>query len=133
MQNFIYKLRVQIEDSDFAGVAYHANYLNYFERARSEWMEQNGYGIKWQLENSVMFPIAHISIDYLNPAFLGDELEIVINDLNVKKVGLIVDQHIRLRDNPEKILTKVSTKLACVNNKFKLIKIPEELKRELSK
>ena len=133
MQDFIYRLRVQIEDSDYVGVAYHANYLNYFERARSEWLEQKGFGIKWQQGQGIFFPIVHVSIDYLTSAFLGDELEVLTDSLHVKKVGLTVEQHIRLRDNPEKILTKISTKLACINKQHKLIKIPQALKQELDK
>lgn len=133
MKDFIYRLRVQIEDSDFAGVAYHANYLNYFERARSEWMHQHGFDIKWQQKNNTIFAVAHVSIDYIKSAFLGDELEVLVNSLNVKNVGLVVEQYIRLRDNPEKILTKATTKLACIDHQYKLTKIPEALKKELAK
>lgn len=133
MQDFIYSLRVQIEDSDYAGVAYHANYLKYFERARSEWMEQNGFGLGWQKAQDIIFPIANITIAYMKPAYLDDNLEIIAGDIQVKKVGIIVDQYIRLRDNPKKIITKITTRLACIDSKHKLKKIPEELKKELLK
>lgn len=133
MKDFIYRLRVQIEDSDFAGVVYHANYLNYYERARSEWLEQKGFTINWQRENNTIFAITHVSIDYIKSAFLGDELEIIVDSLNVRKVSLTVEQHIRLKKQPEKILSKVTTELACVNNQYKLTRIPTELREELIK
>lgn len=133
MKDFIYRLRVQIEDSDFAGVVYHANYLNYYERARSEWLEQKGFTINWQRENNTIFAITHVSIDYIKSAFLGDELEIIVDSLKVRKVSLTVEQHIRLKKQPEKIISKVTTELACVNNQYKLTRIPTELREELIK
>ncbi|MEO8400387.1 MAG: hotdog domain-containing protein, partial [Gammaproteobacteria bacterium] len=47
MTEFIFPLRVYIEDTDYSGVVFHANYLKYFERARSEWAEIAGFGMQW--------------------------------------------------------------------------------------
>ena len=58
MNEFIYPLRVHIEDTDFAGIVYHSNYLKFMERARSEWVDEVGIGMDWQREHQIYLPVA---------------------------------------------------------------------------
>jgi len=82
---FLWPLRVYYEDTDTGGVVYYANYLKFFERARSEWLRNAG--IEQQLlteQEHVMFVVKNATIDYHLPAKLDDQLEISVR---VEKLG----------------------------------------------
>jgi acyl-CoA thioester hydrolase len=67
-------LRVYYEDTDFSGAVYHASYLRFFERARTEWVRRTGFDQKAAFEAtpSIVFVVRRMSIDYLRPAFMDD-------------------------------------------------------------
>jgi acyl-CoA thioester hydrolase len=69
-------VRVYLEDTDAQGVVYHANYLRYFERARSEILDSIGYPMRDIAEGSHRFVVYEMKIRYHRPARLGDRLEI---------------------------------------------------------
>jgi acyl-CoA thioester hydrolase len=82
---FLWPLRVYYEDTDTGGVVYYANYLKFFERARSEWLRNAG--IEQQLlteQEHVMFVVKNAAIDYHSPAKLDDQLQISVR---VEKLG----------------------------------------------
>lgn len=112
---FIYPLRVHIEDTDYAGVVYHANYLKFMERARSEWAEEVGMGIKWQQEEQIYFPVHSLTIQYLKPIRLTDQVEVVTAIKAVRKASLIYEQYLRLANAPDNIICKAEVKVVCVD------------------
>lgn len=82
---FRWPLRVYYEDTDTGGVVYYANYLKFFERARSEWLRSAGIAQKVLTEQEhVMFVVKNAAIDYHLPAKLDDQLEISVR---VEKLG----------------------------------------------
>lgn len=125
MIEFIYPLRVYIEDTDYSGIVYHANYLKYFERARSEWAEQSGLGIEWQQAQGVYLIVRHALIDYLKPAQLHQQVEVVTQIVEFRKASLIYDQYLRSKDLPDIILCRGEFKIACVDQNFKPCAIPK--------
>ena len=82
---FRWPLRVYYEDTDTGGVVYYANYLKFFERARSEWLRSAGIAQQVLTEQEhVMFVVKNAAIDYHLPAKLDDQLEISVR---VEKLG----------------------------------------------
>ena len=76
-------LKIYVEDTDFQGVVYHANYIKFFERARSEFLATNSISQDMLRKNNLAFVIKSINIKYLAAAELGDEIE--VNSIVQKK------------------------------------------------
>ena len=82
---FRWQVRVYYEDTDTGGVVYYANYLKFFERARTEWLRSAGVGQQLMTEQeNVMFVVKSTAIDYHAPAKLDDRLEISVR---IDKLG----------------------------------------------
>lgn len=129
--NFVFPIRVYIEDTDFGGVVFHANYLKYFERGRSEMAYAAGFGIEWQRKAGVFFLIRHAHIDYLKPARLWDQLEVVTSVKTVKKASFVYDQHLRFASAPDSILCKADIRIACVDQSIQPCALPDDFERFL--
>ena len=75
--DFRFPLRVYWEDTDAGGVVFYANYLKFFERARTEWLRSLGFSQEQlRLSLNVMFVVSELSVSYLKPARLDDLLEV---------------------------------------------------------
>lgn len=111
----IFNLRVYIEDTDYGGVVYHANYLNYFERARSEWAEEIGCGIEQQKQLKIYFPVRYANVEYLKPARVSEQLQVISKIISIRKASLIYQQYLRPRDSTDTILCQAQIKIACVD------------------
>ena len=82
---FRWPLRVYYEDTDAGGIVFYANYLKFFERARTEWLRAAGVGQQQlSMESGCMFVVKSASIDYHAPAKLDDRLEISVE---IRKLG----------------------------------------------
>ena len=74
---FSTSVRVYFEDTDTAGIVYHANYLKYMERARTEWLRRLGMTSRQLIDaEGSVFVVHHVSIDFHRPAYLDDMLEL---------------------------------------------------------
>ena len=71
--------KVYVEDTDFQGIVYYANYLKYFERSRSEFLSKNGIFQKMLIKEYSAFVIKEIKLNYKSPAELGDEIIVQSN------------------------------------------------------
>ncbi|MDD3344207.1 MAG: YbgC/FadM family acyl-CoA thioesterase [Sulfurospirillaceae bacterium] len=85
------KLRVYYDDTDTGGVVYHANYLKFCERARSEIFFSQG---KSPAVNGGHFVVKHLEADFIKPAKLGDLLEVTGKMLELKNASLTLEQTI---------------------------------------
>jgi acyl-CoA thioester hydrolase len=75
-----HRMRVYWEDTDAGGVVFYANYLKFFERARTEWLRSLGFSQQRLKEDEgVMFVVSHTAVNYLRPARLDDELEVTVS------------------------------------------------------
>ncbi len=124
-QEFVYPLRVHIEDTDCTGLVFHSNYLNFMERARSEWIDQLGMTIAWQKEHGIFFVVHSININFMKPARAHDRLEVVSKVLTLKRASIIFDQYLRLAGSADKILCRAEIKIACVDGNMKPTALPE--------
>jgi acyl-CoA thioester hydrolase len=76
---FAHPVRVYWEDTDAGGVVFFANYLKYFERARSEWLRAAGFAQeRLRADLGLLFVVSETSVRYLQPARLDDELSITV-------------------------------------------------------
>ena len=105
--------RVYYEDTDAAGIVYHANYLKFMERARTEWLRSLGYDQhKLAEDHQVGFVVRKMDIDFIQPARLDDELNIVSNLQKCGRASMIFSQTV-YRDNV--VLCGATVKVGCIN------------------
>lgn len=106
-------IRVRYGETDKMGVVYHANYANYLEVARVEWLRELGVSYKWMEANGVMLPVISLSINYKNPAYYDDLLTVVVT---LKKTpGVKIDFDYTIVNENGRILAEANTVLAFVN------------------
>jgi acyl-CoA thioester hydrolase len=122
--NHIYPLRVHVEDTDFGGVVFHANYLKFFERARSEWAEEEGRGIAWHQQQGIFFLVRKATLEFLKPAKLHQQLEVVTYIKERRRASLIYVQYLRLAGITDTILCKAEIKVACVDSDMRPRPLP---------
>lgn len=76
---FVWPVRVYIEDTDMGGVVFYANYLKFFERARTEWLRRLGVTQQALMdEQALVFVVGRMAVDYVKPARLDDQLNITV-------------------------------------------------------
>ncbi|MDH5423694.1 MAG: tol-pal system-associated acyl-CoA thioesterase [Gammaproteobacteria bacterium] len=122
---FCWPIRVYYEDTDAGGVVYHATYLNFFERARTEFLRQLGFEQDQLIsESDMIFAVRSINVDYLKPAVFNDALSVVTEVTEIKKASLMFQQGIyRVKDN--RLLCQVSCKVASIQaSQMKPVAIP---------
>ena len=109
---FVFPVRIYYEDTDAGGFVYHANFLRFMERARTEWLRELGYELnKLEMEYGFLFVVRSIAIDYLKPAHLNDLLKIEVSITRQGKASLDIDHKI-YRD--ETLVCRASIKLAGI-------------------
>ena len=123
---FSWPIRVYYEDTDSGGVVYYANYLKFFERARTELLRQfdlqQNELIKQQ---NIIFAVRNINVDYYKPAVFDDLLSVTTEIEVLKKASLVFKQTIQ-RDKDETMLCQAICKVACLQaDQLKPAAIPE--------
>ena len=129
MSEFTYKLKVFYVDTDSGGVVYYANYLKFFERARTEAIAQIGLSNKKLLEEHGIFIIVKsCNIEYKKPAKLEDQLEIKSSIISMSNTSFKMKQR-AFRD--QELITDCEIHLVIVDRTGKPSKIPNILKNKL--
>jgi acyl-CoA thioester hydrolase len=128
--DFTWNVRVYYEDTDAGGVVFYANYLKFFERARTEWLRAAGIGQQLLSESHrVMFVVKSTAVDYHAPAKLDDELKlsVVVERLGRASVQFIQEAW-RVEGEDRRLLTSGRIKVGCVNSDtFRPSPIPDEV------
>ncbi len=128
MDNFAHSVRVYIEDTDVGGIVYYANYLKFLERARTEYFRTLGYN-KFALLRGSQLVVRDVSLRYIKPAYLDDQLFVSGSIKKVSSFSLEMSQNIS-RD--ESVIAKARLKLACIDPLTKtLSKFPQTIFEEL--
>lgn len=127
-QVFSWPVRVYFQDTDAGGVTYHASYINFMERARTEWLRELGYShMDMMRELGVMFVVRSIKLDYLKPALLDDLLAVSAQVREIGRSRVTLVQRI-LRG--EELLTEGEVHLVCVTSDgFKPVSVPDVLRK----
>lgn len=125
-KQFIYPLRVHIEDTDCNGIVYHSNYLNFMERARSEWLLHLKLDKEWQSQHGILFAVHSANIEFIKPARVHDKLEVLTSVKSMRRASMVFDQIIRLASDPDIIFSKAEITIVCVDNNMKVRGIPSD-------
>ncbi|MBI3479154.1 MAG: tol-pal system-associated acyl-CoA thioesterase [Nitrosomonadales bacterium] len=127
---FSLPVRVYFQDTDAGGVVYHASYVNFMERARTEWLRAHGYSNAGLMkEFGTVFVVRSLKLDYLRPALLDDLLDVTaqIKDIGRSRISLLQS----VCRNGE-VLTEAEIHLVCVSlASFKPVSVPEVLRERL--
>ena len=110
---FTWTVRVYYEDTDAGGIVFYANYLKFFERARTEWLRAAGINQQELIESDgAAFVVKNASIDYHAPARLDDELTLT---LTIEKLGRASVQFAQKAYKGDTLLVEASVKVGCVD------------------
>lgn len=128
---FRFALRVYWEDTDAGGVVFYANYLKYFERARTEWLRASGVSQEaLKREAQTIFVVSDTSVRYLQPARLDDWLEVSVEVTERGRASLVVAQRCWRGDT---LLAEGSVRIGCVDaGTFRPRRIPNSLLERLA-
>lgn len=134
MSDFAWTIRVYYEDTDAGGVVFYANYLKFFERARTEWLRAAGVEQQIMTEtHGVMFVVKSTALDYHAPARLDDELKLTVVVERMGRASVqFIQQAWRLTKDEhgdhEELLATGRIKVGCVDAKrFRPSEIPQEV------
>ncbi len=110
---FKWPIRIYYEDTDAGGVVYHANYIKYFERARTELLRCINVNQKTLLEQSIAFVVTNITIDFVKPARLDNELTVTTVISGLRRASMSFEQ--ALINFEGTVLCRALVKVACVD------------------
>jgi acyl-CoA thioester hydrolase len=133
---FEHRLRVYWEDTDAGGVVFYANYLKFFERARTEWLRSLGFGQEsLRRDRGLMFVVAETAVRYLAPARLDDVLAVTAVLAERGRASLeIVQQASRVEPGPWIALAEGRIRIGCVEAAtLRPKRIPDELLERLER
>jgi acyl-CoA thioester hydrolase len=126
-QQSSWPVRVYYEDTDSGGVVYHSNYLNFMERARTEWLRSlkiNQQTLKDEL--NLLFVVHQIDIKFIKPAIFNDLIEVETTLKQITPVRVKLEQHIRRQSD---LLISASVEVVGVNARtLKPVRIPQQIK-----
>jgi acyl-CoA thioester hydrolase len=110
-----YAVRVYYEDTDAGGVAYHASYLRFAERGRTEALRSLGvpHG-EMTSQHGVMFMVRRVKVDYLSPALLDEQLVVITEPVAIRAAAMELRQRVVRMRPPERDLAVLEIQLACV-------------------
>lgn len=124
---FEFPVRVYYEDTDAGGVVYHSRYLNFLERARTEWLRAAGFAqTALRQQEHVLFVVHSMQLQFKKPAKLDEQLQVVSRLIEMGRGSFSCQQLIK---REETILLQAEVKVACVNaDSFKPTGIPARIK-----
>jgi acyl-CoA thioester hydrolase len=109
-----YAVRVYYEDTDAGGVVYHATYLRFAERARTEALRAAGIPYSELLgRHGLMFVVRRVEVDYVRPARIDDSLLVLTKPLEVRGATVTLRQDVR---GPEGSCAVLTVRLACIRS-----------------
>jgi acyl-CoA thioester hydrolase len=117
--------RVYFEDTDFSGRVYHARYLHFLERGRSDYLRLLGVHHRELADEGLAFVVRRMELDFLAPAVIDDELTIVTRPKQIGNASIVLDQSIRCEGRR---LVAAEVKVALVDRAGKPARMPAEVK-----
>ncbi len=124
------QIRVYYEDTDCGDVVYYANFLRYFERARTEFLRDRGFEVAAYAAAGLVFVVSHAEISYQAPARYNDLLDIETEVADITRTSLTF-AHIVRRSDDERVIVEGAARLVCVDERGKPRRLPEDLTKLL--
>ncbi|MGC4118929.1 MAG: YbgC/FadM family acyl-CoA thioesterase [Myxococcales bacterium] len=117
--------KVYYEDTDCQGVVYHANYLKYFERARTEFLAAHGLNVAdLARHQDTNFVVYRIDVSFKHAAELGDQLEVVSRAKLVSQYRVTFEQRVECATKQPKLLVAATVELVCIDRNKQLKPVP---------
>lgn len=128
---FEWPIRVYYEDTDAGGIVFYANYLKYFERARTEWLRHLGFEQDVLMERFLGFVVKRVEMDNVKPAKFNQQLTVISKIIELKRASIVFEQTIV--DSDDQLLVNALIKVVCVElEKMKPTALPKDMLGELS-
>jgi len=122
-------IRVYYEDTDMAGIVYHANYLKFIERARSDWVKEQGLDQNAMREDEgIVFVVRRIEADYLMTAKYDDALEVRTTVKSMTGVRLVMSQEVV---RGEEVIFRAEVTAVCVTREGQPARLPAALRQRV--
>jgi len=126
-------IRVYIEDTDAGGIVFHAKYLHFMERARTEWVRSQGVGLRAGLEDNISYVVQRMRLHFVVPARLDDQLLVTAEPVASSRVWMAFRQQV-LRAADRQLLCEADVRVACVAlDTGKPRRLPENMQEILKK
>lgn len=123
-------IRIYYEDTDCGGVVYYANYLKYFERARTHYLESRGVSVTEQLQQGIQFVVVHAELDCRAPARYGETLTIETHLAELTRASLTFSHVVRERRS-QRVVVEGAAKLAATDLAGKVMRMDQSLVDQL--
>lgn len=120
------EFRIYYEDTDAGGVVYHARYLGFFERGRTEFFRERGLSVHALHEQGSIFPVVRMEIDFRSPARLDDLVRVETKLIEAGRTSFVMQQRLVLVPGG-KLLTEGRVTLVCVGAEMKPKRLPQSL------
>lgn len=135
MRHFDWPIRIYYEDTDAGGIVYHANFLKYFERGRTEWLRHFSIDlVDLANQQGAIFVIKHASIDYRLPAVLNDELIVRSTIAGLNRASIVFEQSIHQQKEESIILATAKIHVVSVSSTtLKPVALPSSVVKEFSR
>jgi acyl-CoA thioester hydrolase len=132
-QPFVWKLRVYWEDTDAGGVIYHSRYLNFFERARTEWLRAKDiHQSELADKHNIVFGIRKMDIDFLMAGRLDDELEVSVHSVKLGGASMRFTQEMFRQADDTHVARAEVTAVCLLADSFKPVRLPDWIKARLA-
>lgn len=120
------EVRIYYEDTDCGGVVYYANYLKYFERARTHFLEQRGCSVAGLMDAGTVFVVVRTEVDYRSPARYGETLlvETVVSDVTPASFTC---SHVLREKTSGRVVVEGSARLAATDGQGKVKRLDKGL------
>ena len=120
------QVKIYYEDTDCGGVVYYGNYLKYFERARTEYLEERGLSVARLMEEGTMFVVVHAEVDYRSPARYGNWLVIETVVSGMTAASFTFSHVIRERES-RRVVVEGSARLAATDRNGKVKRLDKTM------
>jgi acyl-CoA thioester hydrolase len=123
-------IRIYWEDTDGAGIVFYANYLKFFERARTEWLRGFGFGQEaLRRDAGVAFVVSETTLRYLKPARLDDVVDVSVDVVHLGQASLQLAQQATRADE---LLAEGKIRIGCVElGTFRPCRIPNDIRMSI--
>ena len=120
-------VRVYYEDTDAAGIVYHASYVRFAERGRTEMLRDAGFEhAQIFKETGIGFAVVAMNINYNAPARLDDLLTVKSKITRIGGASMEMQQDIYSED---RLLTEIKVTLVCIDKSFKAVRLPADIRK----
>lgn len=128
--NFVLPVRVYYQDTDAGGVVFHSSYIDFLERARSEWLRSLGFtNAGLMKEHQIFFVVRALEVTYFRPAVLDDLLDVGVEIEKTGRSLMVFRQDVK---RGEDVLASARVSLVCAaTDTFKPVSVPRAIRSKL--